>query len=155
MIVSHLMTDQDAGDPDQVSGLLAQINGPVGRFMADGSYDGKPVYDAVKRHSPDPVLKVVIPPRKRAVLSSEIEEEQTDRDRHILELEAKGWMAWQKAHDYGRRSLVERTMGRYKSIIGDRLHARLNDAQPVELAIGIKVLNRTTNLAKPASVRVG
>ena len=85
-------------------------------------------------------------------LSSEIEEEQTDRDRHILDLEAKGRMAWQKAHDYGRRSLVETTM---ESIIGDRLHARHDDAQPVELAIGIKVLNRMTNLAKPVSVRVG
>ena len=155
MIVSHLMTDQDAGDPDQVSDILAQIDGPVGRFMADGAYDGEPVYDAVKRHSPGPVTKVVIPPRKTAVLSSEIDEEQTDRDRHILELEAKGRMAWQKAHDYGRRSLVETTMGRYKSIIGDRLHARHDEAQPVELAIGIEVLNRMTNLAKPVSVRVG
>jgi len=128
MIVSHLMTDKDAGDP---------------------------VYDAVKQHSPDPSPKVVIPPRKTAVLSSEIEEEQTDRDRHILELETKGRMAWQKTHDYGRRSLAETTMGRYKSIIGDRLHARHDHAQPVELAIGIKVLNRMMNLAKPASERVG
>lgn len=124
------------------------------RFMADGAYDGEPVYDAVKRHSPDPVPKVVIPPRKTAVLSSEDEGEQTDRDRHILDLKAKGRMAWQKAHDYGRRSLVETTMGRYKSIIGDRLHARHDDAQPAELAIGIKVLNRMTNLTKPVSVRV-
>ena len=155
MIVSHLMTDQDAGDPDQVSDILAQIDGPVGRFMADGAYDGEPVYDAVKRHSPGPVTKVVIPPRKTAVLSSEIDEEQTDRDRHILDFEAKGRMAWQKAHDYGRRSLVETTMGRYKSIIGDQLHACHDEAQPVELAIGIKVLNRMTNVAKPVSVRVG
>jgi transposase len=155
MIVSHLMTDKDAGDPDQVNDILDQIDHPICSFMADGAYDGEPVYDAVKRHSPDPSPKVVIPPRKTAVLSSEIEEEQSDRDRHILDLEAKGRMAWQKAHGYGRRSLVETTMGRYKSIIGDRLHARHDDAQPVELAIGIKVLNRMTNLAKPVSVRVG
>ena len=155
MIVSHLMTDKDAGDPDQIDDILDQIDRPIGCFMADGAYDGEPVYDAVKRHSPDPSPKVVIPPRKTAVLSSEIAEEQTDRDRHVLEIEAKGRMAWQKAHGYGRRSLVETTMGRYKSIIGDRLHARHDDAHPVELAIGIKVLNRMTNLAKPVSVRVG
>jgi hypothetical protein len=98
---------------------------------------------------------VLIPPRKTTVLSSEIEEEQTGRDRHILDLEAKGRMAWQKAHDYGRRMLVETTMGRYKSIIGDRLHARHDDAQPAELAIGIKVLNQMMDLAKPIFVRVG
>ncbi len=45
-------------------------------------------------------------------------------------------------------------MGRYKSIIGDRLQARHDDAQPVEVAIGINVLNRMMNLAKPMSVRV-
>ena len=154
MIVSHLLTDKDAGDPDQINDILARIDGPVGRFMADGAYDGDPVYDAVRRHSPDPRPEVVIPPRKTAVLSSEDDEEQTDRDRHILELTAKGRTSWQKAHGYGRRSLVETTMGRYKSIIGDRLHARHDDAQPVEVAIGINVLNRMMNLAKPISVRV-
>lgn len=46
-------------------------------------------------------------------------------------------------------------MGRYTSIIGDRLHAHQDDAYPVELAIGIKTLNRMTNLAKPASVKAG
>ena len=154
MIVSHLLTDKDAGDPDQIDDILAQIDGPVRRFMADGAYDGDPVYDAVRRHSPAPMPEVVIPPRKTAVLSSEDDKEQTDRDRYILELAAKGRIAWQKAYDYGRRSLVETTMGRYKSIIGDRLHARHDDAQPVEVAIGINVLNRMMNLAKPISVRV-
>lgn len=151
MIVSHLLTDKDIGDPVQVDDLLDQNDEVIGRFFADGD----PVYDAVKRHSLGPAPKVVVPPRRTAVLSSEIEAEQTDRDRHIVELQFKGRMAWQKAHDYGRRSLVETAIGRYKSIIGDRLRARYNDAQPVELALGIKVLNRMTNLAKPVSVRVG
>lgn len=50
--------------------------------------------------------------------------------------------------------MVERAIGRYKFIIGDRLRARYDDAQPVELAIGIKALNQMTTLAKPISVRV-
>ena len=57
MIVSHLLTDKDAGDPDQIDDILAQIDGPAGRFMADGAYDGDPVYDAVRRHSPDPMTR--------------------------------------------------------------------------------------------------
>ena len=105
MIVSHLMADKEAGDPDQIDDILDQIDRPIGCFMADGAYDGEPVYNAVKRHSPDPAPSVVIPPRKTAVLSSDDEEQQTDHDRHILEIEAKG---------NGRRSLVETTMGRYK-----------------------------------------
>ncbi len=88
---------------------------------------------------------MVIPPRKTVVLSSEDEDEQTDRDRHILELKANGRMVWQRAHDYGR----------CKSIVADRLHACHDDAHPVELAIGIKVFNQMMNLAKPVSERGG
>ncbi len=79
----------------------------------------------------------------------------TKRNRHILDPAAKGRMAWQKAHGYGRRSLFETTMGQYKSIIGDRLHARHDDAHPVELTIGIKVLNRMMNLAKSIFEKAG
>jgi len=93
--------------------------------------------------------------RATAVLSSEDKDKQTDRDHHILELAAKGRMAWQKAHDYGRRSLVETTMGRYKPIIGDRLPARHDDAQPVEAAMGIKSLNQVMTPSKPTPVKVG
>lgn len=153
--MAHVLTDKDTGDPDQVDDILDQVDGVIGRFMADGAYDGDPVYDAVRRHSPDPLPEVIIPPRCTAVLSSEVEAEQTERDRHILELQTKGRMAWQKAHDYGKRSLVETAIGRYKSFIGDRLRSRHDEAQPVELATGIKVLNQMTNLAKPISVRVG
>lgn len=62
-------------------------------------------------------------------------------------------MAWQKATGYGRRSLVETTFGRYKSIIGDCMSARDEDAQVAEVAIGIKTLNLMIRAAKPTSVR--
>ena len=154
-MVSHLLTDKDAGDPDQVGDVLDQIDNPICSFKADGANYGEPVYHAVKRHSPDLMPEVVIPTRRTAVLSSEDEEEQTDRDRYILKLEAKGRMDWQKVHDYGQRSLVETTMGRYKSVIGDRLRTHQDNAQPVEVVIAVKTLNQMMNLAKPVSVRVG
>ena len=37
MIVSHLLTDKDAGDPDQVDDLLDQIDSSVSRFMMRSS----------------------------------------------------------------------------------------------------------------------
>lgn len=46
-------------------------------------------------------------------------------------------LAWQKATDYGQRSLVETTMGRYKALIGLRLRARGFAAQQTEAAIGV------------------
>lgn len=62
-------------------------------------------------------------------------------------------MAWQKATVYGRRSLVETTIDRYKHIIGAKLRARTFDVQQAEAAIAIQVLNRMIRIAKPISVR--
>jgi hypothetical protein len=63
-------------------------------------------------------------------------------------------MAWQKATGYGRRSLGETAVGRYKGIIGPKLRARLLPAQQGEVAIAAAALNRMIRVAKPISVRV-
>ena len=65
----------------------------------------------------------------------------------------QGRLAWQKATDCGRCSLVETTMGRYKALIGPRLRARGFDAQQTEAAIGVAVLNRMLEAGRPDSVR--
>jgi hypothetical protein len=65
----------------------------------------------------------------------------------------QGRLAWQKATDYGQRSLVETTMGRYKALIGPRLRARGFAAQQTEAAIGVAVLNQMLAAGHPESVR--
>jgi hypothetical protein len=65
----------------------------------------------------------------------------------------QGRLAWQKATDYGQRSLVETTMGRYKALIGRRLRARGFAAQQTEAAIGVEALNRMLAAGRPNSVR--
>ena len=62
-------------------------------------------------------------------------------------------MAWQQEVHYGRRSLVETAIGRYKAITGTRLHARNLPAQQGEAAIAAEVLNHMIRVAKPDSVR--
>lgn len=54
MIVAYDLTDKDTGDSDQVGDILDQVDGVFGRLMADGAYDGEPVYEAVKRYSHNP-----------------------------------------------------------------------------------------------------
>ena len=63
-------------------------------------------------------------------------------------------MAWQKTTGYGRRSLAETGIGRYKAAIGLRLRARTLPGQQGEAAIAVEVLNRMIRTAKPISVRV-
>jgi hypothetical protein len=61
LIVAHTLTDQEGDDPSQVAPLLDQIPGEIGRFIADGAYDGAPTYQTVAQHSA--AAQIVIPPR--------------------------------------------------------------------------------------------
>ena len=88
-----------------------------------------------------------------AVLSDDAAHSPSQRDAHIALLAAKGRQSWQKDTGYGRRSLVETAMGRYKAIIGPRLRARCLGGQCIEAAIGVAVLNRMLEAGRPKSVR--
>jgi hypothetical protein len=149
-IIAHVMTDQDTGDASQVEPPLDQIDGPIGQFTADGAYDGNPTYGVVAKHSANSA--VVIPPRANAVDRSDTEP-ASQRDRHIVAINTDGRMKWQAATDYGKRSLVETAIGRYKPIAGHRLRARSFEAQQTEAAIGCAVFNRMLACARPKSVR--
>ncbi|MGO4574139.1 IS5 family transposase [Microvirga sp. 2TAF3] len=149
-IVAHVMTDQDTGDASQVDPLLDQIAVPIGQFTADGAYDGNPTYDAVTSHSVGAM--VVIPPRANAVERSDTEP-SNQRDRHIAAITTDGRMKWQAVTGYGKRSLVETAIGRYKATIGRRLRARSFGAQQTEVAIGCTVLNRMLACTRPKAVR--
>jgi hypothetical protein len=150
MIVAQTLTDQDVDDPSQVGPLLDQINDPIGQVTADGAYDGSPTYQTIAARSDD--IKVVIPPRSTAVPSGE-PGPPTQRDRHLAMIAEQGRLVWQATTGYGQRSLVETTMGRYKSLIGPRLRARGFSGQQTEAAIGVAVLNRMLATGRPDSVR--
>ena len=137
-------------DPSQVRPLLDQIDNPIGRITADGAYDGAPTYQTIAAHGDG--IKVVIPPRSTAVPSGE-PGAPTQRDRHLAMIADQGRLAWQTATDYGQRSLVETTMGRYESLIGPRLRARGFAGQQTEAAISVAVLNRMMAAGRPDSVR--
>ena len=97
-------------------------------------------------------IEVVIPPRATAIPSGELDT-PTQRDRHLAMIAEQGRLAWQASTGYGRRSLVETTMGRYKTLIGPRLRARGFAAQQTEAAIAVAVLNRMLVAGRPDSVR--
>jgi hypothetical protein len=150
MIMAQTLTDQDADDPFQVGPLLDQIDEPIGQVTADGAYDGAPTYQTIAQCGDG--IEVVIPPRSTAVPSDELDP-PTQRDRHLAMIIEHGRLGWQVATDYGKRSLVETTMGRYKLLIGPRLRARGFAAQQTEAAIGVAVLNRMLATGRPDSVR--
>jgi hypothetical protein len=153
-ILASELTSHEEGDASQVGPLLDQIPGPLGSVTADGAYDGEPVYRAVAERQPNPPVAVIIPPRSTAVPSPAAGSTPTQRDQHIQTIQDKGRLGWQKAVGYGRRSLGETAMFRYKAVIGRRLRARTLPAQKTEARVGCAVLNRMTHLGMPVSQRV-
>jgi hypothetical protein len=117
---------------------------------ADGAYDGLPTYRTIAARSDD--IKVVIPPRSTAVPCGE-PGPPTQRDSHLAMIAEQGRLVWQATNGYGQRSLVETTMGRYKSLIGPGLRARGFSAQQTEAAIAVAVLTRMLATGHPDSVR--
>ena len=94
---------------------------------------------------------MIIPPRSTAVLS---DGGTPQRDEHLRSIHKHGRIGWQRRCGYGRRSLVETAMYRYKTIIGRRLHARTLPNQRTEAKIACNVLNKMTGLGMPISVRI-
>jgi hypothetical protein len=102
----------------------------------------------------DPPVAVIIPPRSTAVPGTNASTTPSQRDQHIQTIRDKGRLGWQKAVGYGRRSLGETAMFRYKAIIGCGLRARTLPAQKTEAKAGCAVLNRMTRLGMPVSQRI-
>ena len=84
--------------------------------------------------------------------SSDDPERQSLRDCHIRLIAEKGRMAWQQATNYGRRSLGETAIGRYKHLIGPKLRSRSLPGQQGEVALAVHVLNRMIRAARPVSI---
>ncbi len=153
-IVASVLTCKEAADAGQVPVLLEQIEGEIASVMADGAYDGEPVYHAIEARQPQPLPRIVSPPRRSAVLSPQVDTAPSQRDGHIRLIQEQGRSAWRKATGYERRSLAETAIGRSKRLIGPRLRARSLVGQQGEIALGAEVLNRMIRVAKPVSVRI-
>jgi hypothetical protein len=63
-IVVSVLTGHEVGDAGQVPLLLEQIKGEIATVMADGAYDGEPVYQAIEARQPQAPPSIVIPPRR-------------------------------------------------------------------------------------------
>ena len=143
------LTTPEVGDPTAVPDLLVQIDTPFDTFIADGAYDGEPIFLAVLNQQPD--AQVIIPPHKTAVRSAAGD---TQRDDHIRMIDQHGRIAWQKKAGYGLRNYAELAVQRYKRIFGKAMKARALPQQKIEAWISASALNRMTNLGMPVSIKI-
>ena len=147
-IIASLLTTDQVGDETALLDLIAGLDGPVTRVLADGAYDGSGVFNTLTgAFGPD--LEVIIPPPKSAVPGL-----YDQRDAHIKTIDERGRMTWQAETGYNFRALVEAQIGRWKTVIGDALKSRNIDTQITEIHIAAKALNRMTSLGRATFERV-
>ncbi|WP_317201220.1 hypothetical protein [Janthinobacterium sp.] len=126
-------------DFSQVAPLLDQVAAGIGSVTASDAYNGTPIYGMISARAGD--IAMIIPSYVIAVLSVAANHYPSQRDKHNITLiAAKGRLGWQKETGYGRRSVVETTIDRYKAIIGQSLRClawavrgssrRCGDSQP-------------------------
>ena len=97
---------------------------------------------------------MLIPPRKDAQLASDSASAR-ERNRNIRARALLGKRKWRIESGYNKRSKVETTFYRYKSIVGPAMRARGLVSQRVEARIGCKILNTMAALGMPDGQMIG
>jgi len=151
-IVASTVTESHEPDPSQVPKLLSQVAHRIDRFIGDGIYDQSPIYTAVEHHSPG--ARVIIPPRKDAVVSPRATTAPTQRDQHLLVIERAGRLPWKRTSGYYAQSQAENVFSRFKRTFGARLRAKRDASQEREASLACQLLNRMLELGLPQSYAI-
>jgi len=151
-ILSATLTTHHESDVSQVPELLSKIDTQIDSFYGDaGGYDHPGTYAALdnheKRFSQTTPIRTVIPPNLGFRPEQKCDSEK--RKGNIKLFNDVGRSTWQEATSYGKRSGVENTNSRYKTIIGGKLRSKDTYNQNTEIQIGVRILNRMRALGIP------
>jgi hypothetical protein len=144
-VTAALITSRDVIDARGLPRLLRQVEAPVGRVYADGAYDARGCYEAIRAKG----VRAVIPPRKGSTLWED--ESFKDRNANLRGVRRHGPAGWKKKANYHRRSLAETAVFRLKAIFTDRLRSREVERQKTQVMVRCAALNRMTGLGMPKS----
>ena len=147
-IVASDLTARRTHDSTQVPTLLGQIGQPLASISADGAYDTRAVYEAAREQGKGRAVRVLIPPGRNAQLSPKPSSAMQERNRNVRLIRELGRREWHRSSGYSKRSMVENTVFRYKTIIGRSMRSRTLDGQRVEVRLACKILNSMTRLGE-------
>jgi hypothetical protein len=129
--------------------LIEAVDSEVSSVTADAAYDTVAIYEtAMARGAP-----VVVPPARTASLSPH--GQAVPCSRSVRRVQMLGRRRWTKASRYPRQARVDNVVFRYKLIIRPGRRARTEPGQQTEALLACNVLNRMTELDRPASYRIG
>ena len=151
-LVAAAVTTNSFKDSQLLPDLLEQVAGEVSQVSADGAYDSRNCYDAIRARK----ARAAIPPRRRARIwqHGNTRGERHIRDENLRAIRRKGRAQWKRDSDYHRRSLAEAAVFRVKMIFGERVGARSFEGQAAQVLVRCAALNRMTHLGMPDSYKV-
>ena len=145
------LTEANVHDCTMLPALLSTQKN-VGKVYADGAYSFKDGFDAIAQSGGIPSIPVR---SGTTVVRKDPSAGQELRNKLLQEIKnAGGRIAWKKASDHHRRSLVETHMFRLKTILGGTLRGRSFANQQVEARIMATILNKMTRLGMPKSEKI-
>lgn len=151
MIAGVVLTTNAVGDSQGAEQLLRAL--PSGAGLR--SFTGDVAYDKVRvRRWLGEGVEQIIPPQSDAVRGGSGKPWFSQRDQALRQIEQVGRKWWKQFVGYPRRSRIEATMYRYKTMIGERLRARTLPSQTTEVRIACRLLNDMLQAAKPLSQKV-
>ncbi len=151
-VVAAVVTTNSFKDSQLLPDLLDQVEGEISQVSADGAYDSRNCYEAIRERE----ARAAIPPQKRARIwqHGNTKAERHIRDENLRAIRRAGRAQWKRESDYHRRSLAETAVFRVKMIFGERVGARSFEGQAAQLLVRCATLNRMTHLGMPDSYAV-
>jgi len=150
--VAVAVTTNSFKDSQLLPDLLEQVEDEISQVSADGAYDSRNCYDAIRERE----ARAAIPPQKRAKIwqHGNTKAERHIRDENLRAIRKKGRRQWKRESGYHRRSLAETQVFRVKTIFGGRVSARSFEGQAAQLLVRCATLNRMTHLGMPDSYAI-
>ena len=146
------VTGNDTADCEMLEPLLEQLPvlTKVDQVSLDGAYDKRMCYETLRQRQ---VRHIAIPPQRNAKIwqHGNRKAERLPRDETLRRIRQVGRTRWKQEHHYHRRSLVETAMFRLKTIFTDKVRARTQINQRIQLLLRCKALNLMTTLGMPDS----
>lgn len=148
-IVMMELSDNHVGENRKLKSLLDQYEGPIDKVGADKGYDSYDCHETVGDRGAESAILLQNKAKERKPLRDG--EKPLVRDNIVRRVNEVGRDQWKEEAQYHKRSLVENTFFRFKTIFGGKLKSILMDNQKIEALIGCNILNKFAEFGMPVS----
>lgn len=148
-------TGNGTADCQMLKPLLSQLpkETQIDQVSGDGGYDRRRCYQALQERE---VAHIAIPPQQNAKIwqHGNARHGPLPRDENLRRIRKIGRTRWKVETHYHRRSIAETTIFRFKTIFTDRVSARTDAGQRMQLLLRCRILNQMTALGMPQTTVV-